>query len=99
LGYRDLENFNFALLAKQGWRLPQNPQSLVARVIKEKYHSGCSFMEYELGNRPSYAWCSIWNSKKLLKKGLIWRVRMGIQFRYGKIPGYQYLRVLRFKHR
>jgi hypothetical protein len=55
LGYRDLQNFNMALLAKQGWRLLQNPHSLVARIIKEKYHPGCSFMESELGNRPSYA--------------------------------------------
>jgi hypothetical protein len=27
LGYRDLESFNMALLAKQGWRLIQNPNS------------------------------------------------------------------------
>jgi hypothetical protein len=77
LGYRDLENFNLALLAKQGWRLIQNPQSLVARIIKEKYHPDCSFLDSELGNRPSYAWRSIWNSKKLLQKGLIWRVGDG----------------------
>jgi hypothetical protein len=77
LGYRDLENFNLALLAKQGWRLLQNPQSLVARIFKDKYHPGCSFLESDLGNRPSYAWRSIWNLKKLLKKGLIWRVGDG----------------------
>jgi hypothetical protein len=77
LGYRDLEAFNMALLAKQGWRLIQHPQSLVAKIIKEKYFPGCSFMDSKLGNRPSYAWRSIWNSKKLLKKGLIWRVGDG----------------------
>jgi hypothetical protein len=27
LGYRDLESFNMALLAKQGWCLIQNPNS------------------------------------------------------------------------
>ena len=68
LGYRDLENFNLALLAKQGWRLTQNSQSLVARIIKENYFSGCSFMDYKLGNRSSYAWRSIWNSKKLKER-------------------------------
>ena len=88
LGYKDLENFNLALLAKQWWRLIQNPQSLVARIIKEKYFSGCSFMDSVLGNRPSYAWRSIWNSKKLLKKGLIWRVGDGHQLTFGKIVGF-----------
>jgi hypothetical protein len=74
LGYRDLENFNTVLLAKQGWRLIQNPQSLVARILKEKYFSGCSFLDSVLGKRPSYAWRIIWNAKKLLSKGLIWGV-------------------------
>jgi hypothetical protein len=77
LGYRDLENFNLALLAKQGWRLLQNPNSLVAKVFKEKYYPGENFLEAGLGYRPSYAWRSIWNARKLLKKGLIWRVGDG----------------------
>jgi hypothetical protein len=37
VGFRDLEIFNKALLAKQGWRLLQFPNSLVARIMQEKY--------------------------------------------------------------
>lgn len=77
LGFRDLESFNMALLAKQGWRIVQYPDSLVARIYKEKYFSRSTFLETPLGKTPSYAWRSIWNSKKLLQDGLVWLVGDG----------------------
>jgi len=69
------------LLAKKGWRLVQHPETLVARVFQEKYHSGGSFLESQLGWRPSFAWRSIWNSKSLLKEGLMWKVGTGENIR------------------
>lgn len=77
LGFRSLEDFNLALLAKQGWRLLQHPQSLVGRIFQEKYYRGGSFLGSELGRRPSYAWRSLWSSKALLGEGLMWRVGDG----------------------
>jgi hypothetical protein len=77
LGYWDLESFNIALLAKQGWRLIQNPGSLAARVLKEKYFPQNSFLEASLGYRPSYIWNSIWLANPLLREGLIWKVGDG----------------------
>jgi hypothetical protein len=65
------------MLAKQGWGLVQNPDSLVARIFREKYYSGDSFLNSRLGTRPSYVWRNISNAKKLLQEGLLWRVRDG----------------------
>jgi hypothetical protein len=56
LGFRDLESFNLALLAKQGWRLLQNSDTLVAKVFRKKYYPNETFLESNLGWKPSYVW-------------------------------------------
>ena len=38
MGFKNLQAFNLAMLAKQGWRLLMNPNFLVARVYKAKYY-------------------------------------------------------------
>ncbi|XP_016715474.1 uncharacterized protein [Gossypium hirsutum] len=43
LNFRDMGKFNIALLAKQGWRLVVNPDSLLARIYKAKYYPRSSF--------------------------------------------------------
>jgi len=40
LGFRDIHSFNMAMLAKQGWRLVMNPDSLCAQLLKAKYYPG-----------------------------------------------------------
>jgi len=40
-------------------------------MFKEKYYSNENFLRYELGQKPSYAWRSIWKAKDLLKVGLV----------------------------
>jgi hypothetical protein len=79
MGFRDLETFNLALLAKRGWRFLHNPDSLVSRIMKENYFPNDSFMHARLGSKPSYAWRSIFQAREVLEKGLVWRVGNGEQ--------------------
>ena len=68
LGFKDLEKFNLALLAKQGWRLQTNSSSLFYRVYKAKYFSGCDFIDAKMGKQASYGWRSIMATQNLIKK-------------------------------
>ena len=77
MGFRNLQAFNLAMLAKQGWRLLSNPHSLVAGIYKAKYFPHDDVLNSQLGNNPSYAWRSIFNDLKVIKRGTRWRVGNG----------------------
>ncbi|KAF5454924.1 hypothetical protein F2P56_024553 [Juglans regia] len=77
LGFRDLECFNNAMLAKQGWRLLKEPHSLLAKVFKDKYLKNLQLLEAPLGNSPSLIWKSIWSNLRIVKEDLIWRIGDG----------------------
>ncbi|XP_073362313.1 uncharacterized protein [Aegilops tauschii subsp. strangulata] len=77
LGFRDIYNFNMAMLARQGWRMPQNPESLCARVLGAKYFPDGNVLNAREISNMSYTWRSILKGIVILKKGLIWRVGNG----------------------
>ena len=77
LGFRDLEVFNQAMLAKQGWRLIQSPSSLAARILRGKYFASGSFLTAQLGGNPSFSWRSILWGRELLKLGMRWKIGNG----------------------
>ncbi|KAJ0264716.1 Reverse transcriptase zinc-binding domain-containing protein [Hirschfeldia incana] len=81
LGIRDLENFNLALLAKQGWRILRNPSSLLTRVLKAKYFRHTEFLQAPIYKSSSYAWRSILKSRVILQKGIKWIVGDGKKIR------------------
>ncbi|KAA3456989.1 reverse transcriptase [Gossypium australe] len=79
MGFKDIGKFNIVLLAKQGWRLVTNLDSLLGRIYKAKYYPHTSFWNATLGNNSSYAWKSIYAARKVLEDGIGWRVGSGSQ--------------------
>ena len=77
MDFRNLICFNKSLLAKQCWRLVQNPDSLAATIIKGKYFSRGEFMKANLESKPSFAWRSILVGRELLEVGMVWRIGDG----------------------
>ncbi|MCI64501.1 RNA-directed DNA polymerase (Reverse transcriptase), partial [Trifolium medium] len=44
LGFRNLHLFNMAMVAKQGWKLMTQPETLVARIYKARYYPNSLFL-------------------------------------------------------
>uniref|UniRef100_A0A2N9I6M1 CCHC-type domain-containing protein n=1 Tax=Fagus sylvatica TaxID=28930 RepID=A0A2N9I6M1_FAGSY len=84
MGFRELSLFNMALLARQGWRLVQYPDSLVSRVLKANYYPNQSFMEASIKGTPSYIFRSICEAREVLSAGMVWRVGTGENIRIWK---------------
>lgn len=77
LGFRELESFNLALLAKQLWRILDNPDSLVASVMKEKYFKRTTILDAQARSNASLMWKSIMAARGVIKNGARWRVGDG----------------------
>ena len=81
LGFRDIQCFNLAFLAKLGWRLILYPNSMLARVLSEKYYPNKTFWEAARGRRTSWGWKGLFEARKVLENGLMWRVGDGKSIR------------------
>ena len=74
LGFKDIENFNQALLGKQVWRLFHNKDSLFYKVFKLKYFPNCSVMDEEVKLKGLYVWPSIMKAWRVVRLGSRWHI-------------------------
>ncbi|CAN1764879.1 Uncharacterized mitochondrial protein AtMg00310 [Linum perenne] len=79
LGFKDLQTFNHALLAKQTWRILQNPDLLLAKIYKARYFPNSSLMQAGKGANPSWGWRGILKGREIIKVGHRWQVGDGMQ--------------------
>lgn len=77
MGFRDLECFNKAMLAKQCWRIIQNPHSLAAKILKAKYFKHFEFQSAKVGASPSFVWRSFIAARPIILESSVWRVGTG----------------------
>ncbi|KAL8134372.1 hypothetical protein AgCh_009411 [Apium graveolens] len=87
LGFRDLNDFNLALLGKNVWNFYcSRPNSLVTRLFKARYFPGKSILHAATGVGPSFVWTGIWEVKEQLKNGFRWVLGDGESIRIYKDP-------------
>lgn len=77
MGFRDIQVFNLAMLAKQAWSLIHNTHSLFCHVYKSRYFPHCSFKDAEVGSNPSYDWRSLLAARDVIFEGSKWEVGDG----------------------
>lgn len=70
LGFKDITNFNDALLAKVSWRILQSPSCLLARTLMRKYCRSSSFLDCSVSASASHGWRGICLGRDLLKSQL-----------------------------
>jgi len=72
LGFQDIQAFNEAMLAKISWRILQNPQSLLSKILLGKYCHEESILQVTCVKSCSHGWRSILIGRDILVKQLGW---------------------------
>lgn len=101
LGFRDIQLFNQALLAKIAWRIMTTPNCLLARILVGKYCHKQSFLKVSASSSCSHGWRRIIAGRDLLLGNLekaigngnttnVWRdswISLDTQIKpYGPVP-------------
>lgn len=76
-GFREITQFNDALLAKLAWRMLKEPSSLLTKTLRGKYCLHSSFLEVHTPSSASHGWRGLLIGRDLLLKGLGWAIGSG----------------------
>lgn len=81
LGFRDIQAFNQALLAKIAWRMISAPSCLLSRILSGKYCHKGSFLTITPPDSCSYGWRGILHCRDLLIQNLGKSIENGLTTR------------------
>lgn len=71
MGFRCLESLNTAMLLKCLWRILNNPELLVSKVLRAKYYRHGNLLEAKSNSSSSFAWKSLVGTMEVFKAGVI----------------------------
>ncbi|KAF7824519.1 ribonuclease H [Senna tora] len=77
LGFKNINCFNKALLAKNVWRLIERPNTLLSRWFLGKYQDPSKELDFKKTSQDSLYWKNIVKSKNLVIDNLKWTVGNG----------------------
>ncbi|KAJ1438059.1 Reverse transcriptase zinc-binding domain [Sesbania bispinosa] len=82
LGFKEFSTMNLAHLAKQAWRIMQNPDALCAKVLKGIYFPNQSFLQVKKKHGGSWIWNSILQGKDFARRRGQWLVANGREIQF-----------------
>lgn len=77
LGFRDFQRYNETALAKLSWRIFENPNALLSRILKGKYFPEGDILTCEASSAISHGWRSVLVGRNLLVQNLGWVIGSG----------------------
>ena len=79
MGFRELRDFNLAMLAKQGWRMQQDHDSLLSKCFKARYFPRSTFLKAKVSPGCSYVWRSLVAAFPIPKRAIAGGLGMDLQ--------------------
>lgn len=86
MGFRNLQDFHLALLAKQLWRLISQPNLLMSKILRAKYFPQGGLLNAVAHDQASWLWKSWLGAKKIMQLGLRFQVGDGKSIRIWDSP-------------
>jgi len=71
-----------AMLAKKGWRIIQNEETVLSNCLKARYFLKNNFLQASLGYNPSFTWRSILQARhEVIDHAGLWKIGDGRNIR------------------